>query len=308
MIEKQGFINEDFDEYLKSDGMSSSRIVQLTRSAHEYEYFTHNKIEETPSMRLGRMLHFFILEPNKFTDLYAVTPELENYPRALKSLDDLKTACKQYGLKTSGTKAELMALLKTKDSTLQFWDEILDHHKRDNKTLLTKTEYNLLLGLEKSIMKHTMIKKILADGIPEMSGYWTDSEYNIKGKMRADWLTEKGYIVDLKTTSNGSLRKWQHKLIDYRYDIQAAWYCRGFEQIKQVKPKGFIHFIVEVKPPYNIYCYLADNTVLECGETGGNNSIGYKQALDLYAKCVAQNFWPMPQSEIEIENMPDYFI
>jgi hypothetical protein len=307
-MEKTGFIQENFDDYLATKAMSSGQLVRLSRSAHEYEYFQKWPTVETQSMSLGKMLHYFILEPDKFTERYAVSPVAEDYPKALKTADHLKEKCKQYGLKASGTKQQMMEALRAKDSELEFWDEILEHYAKGDRILLSKTEYQMLIGLENSIRKHSMLKKILADGIPELSGYWVDSEYKIDCKMRADWVTEKGYIVDLKTTTSGDLRSWGRKLVDYRYDIQAAWYSRGFEQIKGYKPKGFIHFIVETKPPYNIFTYLADNTVLECGETGGSDSLGYRQALDSYMNCQKTGFWPMLQTELEIESMPNYFI
>lgn len=308
MIKKQGFEQDEFSAYLSAPAMNSGRLVRLSRSAHEFDYFEKNPQEETPSMALGKMLHYFILEPEKFTERFAVAPNIEDYPKALKSAEQLKEKCKTYGLKASGTKAEMMASLKAKDSELEFWDEIVEHFEKGERKLLTKSEYQLLIGLESSIRKHSMIKKILADGIPELSGYWHDEEYKMDCKMRADWITEKGYIVDLKTTSSGDKRSWQRKLVDYRYDIQAAWYCRGYEKIKGVKPKGFIHFVVETKPPYNIYTYLADNTVLECGETGGNDSLGYKQALDLYLSCQKNGTWPMLQTELEVESMPEFYL
>jgi hypothetical protein len=114
------------------------------------------------------------------------------------------------------------------------------------------------------------------------------------------------YIVDLKTTTNGRKLQWQKKLFEYRYDVQAAWYLRGYTKIKGVEPKGFVHLVVETLPPYHAYVYVADATVIECGETGGSHSQGYKQAIEILKECEKTNLYPMPQMEIEPESMPDW--
>lgn len=302
------FKQEPMSEYQRFKAMNSGSIVNMSRSAHEYKYFKDNPKEATPQMELGRMLHYYLLEPDKFNELYVVPPKSEDYPRAMRTVEEIKAKCKEFGLKVSGKKEDLKARLLEKDSTLQFWDDVLADYVGSAKRAITESELNLLIGLVSSIVKHNRIKKILAQGIPEMSGYWLDTKWKIPCKMRADWLTEKGYIVDLKTTTEGHRHAWEKKMVKFRYDIQAAWYCRGFEQIKGYPPKGFIHIVVETKPPFNVYCYFANPTVLECGRTGGKDTIGYEQALDNYLVCMERDEWPMPQMDMEDEAMPDWFI
>lgn len=307
MSENSFVPNEPFDIYISSPGLSASAISSLLNSPHAYEYFkSHPRPEPTKSMELGKMLHLFLLEPDSFRAQYAVTPEQKDFPGALVTQKDLQEKCKAYGLKVSGTKAELTARLKEHTTGLLFWDDIVAEATGGNRKALGKGELDMLLGLEKAITKHTTAKKILVQGVPEVSGYWSDSEFGIKGKMRADWLTENGYIVDLKTTTNGKKMQWQKKLFEYRYDVQAAWYLRGFKEIKGHDAKGFIHLVVETQPPYHVFVYVADATVIECGETGGSVSQGYRQAIDILKECDKNNFYPMPQMEIESEAMPDW--
>ena len=67
------------EEYHASEGLSRSAIMELRRSPEHYyaKYVLNKKSEATDSMIIGNAVHSFILEPNKFSDEFAIMPNID---------------------------------------------------------------------------------------------------------------------------------------------------------------------------------------------------------------------------------------
>lgn len=120
----------------------------------------------------------------------------------------------------------------------------------------------------------------------------TESEYTIvtelegiKCKMRADAINlEKGYIVDVKTSSFGSdIDSFRGAMTNFSYDLSAAFYL-DIASKHYGKPFDF-YFLVISKTELTCDVYKVSFKTLTIGRKL------YKNALKLYAKCLETGEW-----------------
>lgn len=104
------YVNMDFEDYLAEPSLSASGIKALWTSPLDfYTKFLKpdRKDNATPAKLLGRALHKMLLERvEAFRDVYAVAPNLDDYPDALQGSTALKEMCDELGFK-KGTIAEM---------------------------------------------------------------------------------------------------------------------------------------------------------------------------------------------------------
>jgi len=83
--------------------------------------------------------------------------------------------------------------------------------------------------------------------------------------------------------------------------MQAAFYVDGFIAVTQSKYDCcFAFFAVEKTAPFvNSAFELGCKSILA-------GQMAYRKALDLYAKCKADNNWPMYANEINMIEMPGW--
>jgi hypothetical protein len=71
-------------------------------------------------------------------------------------------------------------------------------------------------------------------------------------------------LVDYKTTSDCSVRGFTNSVRRYSYDLQAAWYKRGFERAG-FKVADFVFVAQEKKPPYASKVFKMNHADMEIG-------------------------------------------
>ncbi len=89
--------------------------------------------------------------------------------------------------------------------------------------------------------------------------------------------------LDLETVEKAIPRGFQRKLVDFRYDLQAAWYTRLAAEAFADMEIEFIFVAIENKPPYGICLYRASEGVLDHGNRLRDkalNTLGERRALD----------------------------
>lgn len=295
--------------------MSATQIKLLAQSARHYKKMYLDQIvvdaaeeEPTRAMRLGRMIHMYLLEPDIFKKSYAFLPDKANeaYKNALFTMADLQAKAEQFNaqlnlkIKKSGKKDEMIERLLEVDSKLLIWDRHVAEIC-EGKEAITVENQGMLLEIFDAVKTHPFAMKLISSGIPEVSGYWHDDELDLKCKFRTDWINDKGYIIEVKSTADARKKKFFYKIRDMRYDIGAAWYVRGYRKLMNKLPKGYVWMVVETKPPYSVALYSADESCLSAGEFGWDDEtlLGFRDALDVYKKARAESFWPGFQTEVE---------
>src|SRR5574343_310656 len=126
------------EEYHADWSLSASGMKQLRVSPLNY-WCNHAmnpdfEPKETDALEEGKAWHKRILEgAGLFYKLYAPELDKNDYPEALKSLDDLRTQCKLLDLKVSGTIAELSQRIYEHDNSIRndLWYYITQDYEKE---------------------------------------------------------------------------------------------------------------------------------------------------------------------------------
>jgi hypothetical protein len=63
-------------EYRAREGVSSTDLKKIAKSPAHFRYWKDNPEESTPALLFGRAVHKYVLEKDKFTEEFAVAPEV----------------------------------------------------------------------------------------------------------------------------------------------------------------------------------------------------------------------------------------
>lgn len=207
-------------------------------------------------------------------------------------------------LSTNGSMGELAETLRANGVPVTLWREVVAQWEAVNghRRILTPDQWAQIHGMRESVMAHPAASRLLTSvpGKAEISFYWNDAKTGEVCRMRPDWLRDDDLIVDLKTCEDASLDGFAKSVANWRYDVQDAFYSDGFEAVTGRKPKGFVFIAVEKKPPYAVGVYVLDAETKEIGRAQ------YREDLDKYAECKANDVWPGYGDTIQKLNMPGW--
>ena len=231
------FPNLDNNTYHNGPGISSSNIRRFSQSQlHALE----EVVEQTPVMMFGSAAHSLIVEGEAafFSDVVTIT-----------------------GSPYTNTNKQL------KKDSLAKGLSVITEEQRDtiysmNNSLVQEAEPYLRPGKDyPQVLKSPK----------EVSIYWY--EQDLLCKTRADVVCnafdnpfgeDAIVLVDYKTTSDCSVRGFTNSVRRYSYDLQAAWYKRGFERAG-FKVADFVFVAQEKKPPYASKIFKMNHTDMEIG-------------------------------------------
>ena len=216
-------------------------------------------------------------------------------------------------LRTTGTMAELAAILAEHGQPVTLWQDVKARWAAENEgyTVLSVDTYEQLLGMRDAILAHPAASALLrGDGINEASIYWTDHATGELCRCRPDRLRANGIIVDLKSTEDASPEGFAKSLINYRYHAQAPWYLAGALEAHAAghlpdgyaQPHAFVFIAVEKKAPYAVACYALDNESLEIG------SRLIRADLDMLHQCKRSGIWPGYGDGIQPLGVPEFYL
>lgn len=253
-------------EYHRHPAVGKSHLDAISRSPLHYwaRYVDPNRVEPEPTaaMQLGSAVHTKILEPHLFEQEYALAPAVDR---------------------------------RTKDGK-QAWADAA----AGGATLLSAADWDVLLGMDDAVRRHLAASRLLGRaGAAETSHLWVDSVTGIQCKCRPDWLTEDGWVVDLKTTEDASPSGFAKSAANFRYHVQAAWYLDGLRACG-LEPKGFIFIAVEKRPPYAVATYLAADDMIAAGQAEA------RRCLDRIAECRANDNWPGYGDTVQLLSLPKW--
>ena len=198
--------------------------------------------EQTDFMALGTAYDIRITEGRKaFYERYAAALEADDYPDALRTIDDLRGALRELCQKAGGNKRELIDRLIDADAgmALVIWDVMLETHAEQHKgkILLPMDTIKRIEIAAAMIEKHPQLCKAFTGGYAQVSIFWTCEETGCPMKARLDYLKTQA-IVDLKTFSNPHGkpidRAVTYAMASQKYHIQAAVYQEAVEAAKDM--------------------------------------------------------------------------
>lgn len=218
-------------EYRSHPAVSRSELWKLQESPEKYAYAKDHPEEPTPALLFGQVFHKLALEPETFSQEYAVAPKCDRRTKEGKAI----------------------------------WAEF--QQSAADKTVVPMEMYEQASEMCKSLLAVPFAAKLLA-GKREVPFFWRDDLTGEECKCRVDCLNEKfsqPIIVDLKSTTDASTEAFTKAAINYGYDLQSAMYSEGVEANLMQKPL-FVFIAVEKDPPYAINILQADALLIRRGE------------------------------------------
>lgn len=153
------------------------------------------------------------------------------------------------------------------------------------KTIVNLDEAVTITGCFKAcepLMEHCVYE----DDNIETSLFWERDGIRCKG--RPDMIATingETCLVDLKTTND--IRNFDSAFYRFRYDVQAAWYQRGFKQAAGLSElPGFWFLVVDTESPHLCQFMRAGSEILE----QANAKI--EEELAHFKRCQQAQEWP----------------
>lgn len=157
--------------------------------------------------------------------------------------------------------------------------------EHQDKPIITSEEWKLITCMKTAVFADETAKRLLVNGRSEQCLFAKDDDGVVR-KCRIDYLPDKGnVIVDVKTLEDGSPRKFERALYDYRWAVQAGYYLSICDLVGLEKD-AFVFIVCEKSPPFAVQCYRADEDTLAWGR------FMFQRDLQVYRNCVASGKWP----------------
>lgn len=241
--------NLSWDEYRALEATNWSSLKNLRSSPLHYITARSRPHKTTPAMALGSATHTAILEPKKYAQEVAVW----------------------HGGVRRG---------KVYDA----W--CLDN---EGKTQIRAVDEVDITGMADAVREHFTARKLLEQGLAEVTIKWTDPITGLPCKGRADWLNvvagEHATLVDLKTTQSTDARKFGNLAARFGYHCQLAYYAHGIEQVTGL-PVDVVIIAVESSPPYDVGVFELSDDDLYAGLEE------VYELLGLLKECLDKDEWP----------------
>lgn len=233
------FQQESSEAYhAKIEYLSSTDIKHIGKSAAHYKAYVLDRVIRQKSRALD------------FGD-WAHRINIEQRHEDFVCRPDFKPITEKHILKSGPNKGnEVDKVVRTIKDQVEEFDSLYP-----GKIILTQVEYDNLYFMHDVFLKNKYVTE-LTDGCLKEQGfaYW-DNLHGRRCKFRADWInTDKGLILDYKTTEGASTYEFSKSIARYKYHVSAAHYVIGAERLMQ-KKFNFVLIAQEKSRPFAIGLY-----------------------------------------------------
>lgn len=219
----------DFAAYLELEGANISTLLHLAKSPAHYRHAVETGGKDTPALKLGRLGHTCILEPDRF-------------------------------------EAETVVWKGRRQG--KAWDEFEAKNTEAGLTIITPGELDQCLGMAVAVAAHPVAGPYLygqPDPLVEASHRWVHETTGILCKSRFDHVSKAGRrIVDLKTARDASELEFGRAAARLRYHTKAAFYSDAYRDHFGFLPT-FVLVVVEKEPPYGVAVYTVGQDAIDAG-------------------------------------------
>lgn len=191
------------DEYRSVKAYSKSDLDNANKSVALLDWNKNVSRSKSDVAEIGNATHAALLEPDVFSREYVKMPDFD--------------------LRTSSGKLQSEAF----------------KNNMCGKNILSHDDYELVISMRESALAHPIISQLLTSkGESEVSIFFEVD--GVKCKCRPDRIVDPSVfnqhiIVDVKTCADVS--KFNFSARDYRYDVQDAFYSRGYYELTGHKPR-----------------------------------------------------------------------
>lgn len=260
------------EEYhARKDCVHSSSLKNIIKSPHAYKYFIEKPIEETPSMRLGTIIHEFYLEGDIALNKYKVEPIFSGLTKD--------------GIYTTSANAASVKAAKAE------WYANLPHGAK----VMTQAEYDKLMFMIDSLLNHKFVQEVFKDGFPEYKKQWRDPATGLACISSDDFVSLKNDIwVDIKTTTSSKWEDFRKNGVEkYNYAFQYAFYNRGHKEVLGRSLADRVWVVQENVSPWECRVHYVDEFYTKAGE------LQVSKAMRTLKTSIENNSWPQGQQVIE---------
>lgn len=180
------------------------------------------------------------------------------------------------------------------------------------KQVVLRKEWEEAVAISDAVLKHPVAGPLIeASAQREVSGFWTDPEFGIWQRMRADALSaewDMPVAVDLKSARDASPEGFARAVAEYGYHRQDVHYRQGLAACLGCgwRDVDFLFAVVETEPPYLVAVYRVSD-----GEDGARDDVGLgleqmRAARERFRDCSQAGRWPGYSEEIETLRLPQY--
>lgn len=254
-------------DYLAMDAVSASALEIFRRSPLQYRHAREHPPEPTPALVRGTALHMAVLEPERFAGAYVAIGQCE-------------------GTKKSGERCQYAG------SVWRGGASYCGRHDPEPGaplavTVLPAADMADVLGMRDAILGHPRASTLFEGrGGVEITGAFEDPDTGVLCKFRPDRLVERaGMLVDLKTTRDAAPWAFPGDAERLGYFRKLAFYRRGLRALGWPYQATAI-VAVESHAPYDLICYLVDETALDSAERE------VVRLLRQYRQCHETDTWP----------------
>lgn len=244
--------------------VSGAKLLLPPSCPAKFRYQQDNPPPPKPVFDFGTLAHALIL--GKGPDIEVLDPTV-------------------HGLKSDGTVADVPAMTG-------MWKKAAAAARAAGKLPVSVDDYAMAMAMRQAVQTHPVAGELFADGVAEISLYHRDTESGVRLRGRADWLTNHGNIIDLKTARTANPGDLGRDFWKYGYHMQAAWYRQLVINLGINPNPTFTFVVVDKTPPHPVVVVKWDDQAIGEGEWLN------RDAISLYAKCTADNNWPGYSDEI----------
>lgn len=202
-----------------------------------------------------------------------------------------------------------IVVVKAKDWRTNAAKDAREQAYADGKAPLLEADYQIVLAMAAALRAHPHASKLLApdSGGAEQTMVWRDERTGVMRRALVDHLphnaTLRGRYVlpDYKTAKSAAPEAIRKAIADYGYHIQGDTYLSGMRALGIDDAPAFVLVVQEKTPPYLVTIAEPDRDALRIGAKQN------REALELYAECVANDHWPGYSSEVELLPLPTWY-
>lgn len=241
-----------FADYLRLDGINSSRLKYMDTSARLYRWRLAIPLPETAAKTIGRAYHTATLQPTLLAT-------------------EVVTAPTDINRRTNVGKAQ--------------WADFMADS--EGKAVLSASDYAKVLSMRDATLAHPLASEHLAAATEtELTIQWTDPRTGLLLKARIDLLTDAA-VVDLKSTKDLRPGKFSWQCVEFGYPFQIAMYEDGVGHAFDRDPDSTFKIIVQCSTDdLDTAVYDVPDEVIALGRSQ------YEAALDRLIECQESGVWP----------------
>lgn len=242
----------------RTDAVNWSTLKLMSTSPKHYLHNLNTPREDTEALKLGRLTHAMILEPDQVVKRYAVSPKFH------RGMLDANAKLKGYD---GGKEAAA------------HWDEVI---VATGMEVIDADLFARARSMRDAVLCDPVARPLVTEGYAEHRLTWVDIETGIDCRARIDHLN--GVLCDLKTTR--SLLTCERDSARFGYAGQLAWYFDGVAASGLATGAEPCLLFVENVAPFDVLVLTFTEDDLAIGRRV------YRAALERLAECRRTGNWP----------------